>query len=256
VVRHDLAQDVVQDAFLKLCDQDPNALNSSVGAWLYRVCRNRALDVLKKEKRMQPMSTPSDRVGSAPDPAVTIAKDVKIQVEFNPATVAAYRLIGYENRMLKTEDFDDDKKDAGEIGARHCVTALYEEIPAGVESPMLPEIAAEDELKYQKRKVSKQSEGDLLTLYVRYKDPDADKSKKLTFVLNDKSERFGKMDEDFRFATAVASFGMLLRGSKFAGDSSFAAVEEIAASSLGEDRHGYRREFVDLVRMAAAIRGE
>jgi Ca-activated chloride channel family protein len=186
---------------------------------------------------------------------VTIAKDVKIQVEFNPTTVAAYRLIGYENRMLKTEDFDDDKKDAGEIGAGHRVTALYEVIPAGVSSPMLPEIAAADELKYQKRKIKKNDDDDLLTLYVRYKEPEADVSKKLTFVLIDDGTRFGKMDEDFRFTAAVASFGMLLRSSKYAGDSSMAAVEEIAAASVGEDQHGYRREFLELVRIAGTIRG-
>jgi secreted protein with Ig-like and vWFA domain len=186
---------------------------------------------------------------------VTIAKDVKIQVEFNPTTVAAYRLIGYENRMLKTEDFDDDKKDAGEIGAGHRVTALYEVIPAGVDSPRLPKIAAEDKLKYQNRKVANGTD-DLLTLYVRYKDPEADTSKKLTFVLTDNGDKFGAMDDDFRFATAVASFGMLLRGSEFAGDTNFAAIEEIAGAAMGEDLFGYRKEFMSLVKRAAELQAE
>jgi Ca-activated chloride channel family protein len=183
---------------------------------------------------------------------VTIAKDVKIQVVFNPSTVAAYRLIGYENRVMRTEDFDDDKKDAGEIGAGHRVTALYEVIPVGVESPLLAKLPVADEVKYQKREATGNSD-DLLTVYVRYKDPGAETSKKLTFNLHDNGQRFGDMDFDFRFAASVASFGMLLRGSEYSGDSTYAAVLEIAGEASGPDVHGYRSEFLQMVEKARQL---
>jgi Ca-activated chloride channel family protein len=183
---------------------------------------------------------------------VTIAKDVKIQVVFNPSTVTAYRLIGYENRVMRTEDFDDDNKDAGEIGAGHRVTALYEVIPIGAESPILSKLPEVDELKYQTRTATGTSD-DLLTVYVRYKDPEAEKSKKLTFELHDEGQRFGDMDIDFRFASSVASFGMLLRGSEYAGDSSYDAVLEIASEASGPDKHGYRSEFLQMVEKAKEL---
>ncbi len=186
---------------------------------------------------------------------VTIAKDVKIQIEFNPAEVAAYRLIGYENRMLKTEDFNDDKKDAGEIGAGHTVTAIYEVIPAG--QPF--EAPGVDPLKYQQR-AKPQGEtddsGELLTLKLRYKQPDEDVSTKLEFPITDTEGSFAKASDDFKFASAVASFGMLLRHSQHQGHTSYSAVEEIANDGVGEDQHGYRAEFLQLVRRAKQLAGQ
>ncbi|MEE8450912.1 MAG: YfbK domain-containing protein, partial [Thermoguttaceae bacterium] len=191
---------------------------------------------------------------------ITIAKDVKLQIEFYPAEVASYRLIGYENRTMAAKDFRDDKKDAGEIGAGHTVTALYEVVPAGAE-----ETAATPKpgLKYQKTKpapdqpLSKAARnGKLLTLWLRYKQPDGQESSKLKFTLRDDGHRFSEASVDFRFASAVASFGMVLRGSGHAGDATMAAVEEFAAGAIGEDPQGYRAEFVDLVRRARKIRGQ
>lgn len=194
---------------------------------------------------------------------VTIAKDVKIQIEFNPAQVAGYRLIGYENRMLKTQDFNDDKKDAGEIGAGHTVTAIYEVVPAGkqVETP------AVDPLKYQQPAKTAPStavatadaadaSGELLTLKIRYKQPDGDTSTKLEFPITDNGQSFAAATNDFKFASAVASFGMLLRNSEHRGYTSYSAVEEIAQDSTGEDTQGYRAEFLQLVRHAKQLAGE
>ena len=195
---------------------------------------------------------------------VTIAKDVKIQIEFNPAQVAAYRLIGYENRMLETQDFNDDKKDAGEIGAGHTVTAIYEVVPAGVKK----ETPKVDPLKYQLRaEVAAPSEAaprlrdgatsdELLTLKIRYKQPDGDKSTKLEFPITDNGQPFAEATDDFKFASAVASFGMLLRHSEHSGNASYGAVSEIAEESLGKDLHGYRAEFLQLVRQAKVLAGE
>jgi len=185
---------------------------------------------------------------------VTIAKDVKIQIEFNPAQVAGYRLIGYENRMLAKEDFNDDKKDAGEIGAGHTVTALYEIVPAGkpVEAPKV------DELKYQKsnRLSDAAASGDLLTLKLRYKAPEGTQSTALEYPLKDSGADFGKASADFKFASAVASFGMLLRHSNYKGTSTFDGVLEIAESSKGEDKAGYRTEFIELVKKAKQVGGK
>jgi len=138
---------------------------------------------------------------------VTIAKDVKIQIEFNPAKVAGYRLIGYENRMLRKEDFNDDKKDAGEIGAGHTVTALYEIVPAGKPGPA----TGGDEMRYPgPGKLTEAARtGGGLTLQLRYKAPDGDKSKLLTFPIKDVGNKFSAADKDFQFAAAVASFGMM-----------------------------------------------
>jgi Ca-activated chloride channel family protein len=184
---------------------------------------------------------------------VTIAKDVKIQVEFNPAEVMAYRLIGYENRVMAARDFDDDRKDAGEIGAGHTVTALYELVPAGSEYPA----AGERPLKYQRvpeeNLTDAAQSGELLTLRLRYKEPDGEQSRLLEFSVKDEGLRFGQASPDFQFAGAVAAFGMLLRGSKYAGNATLAAVEEYAVSGLGDDPQGYRAEFVDLIRRARQL---
>lgn len=184
---------------------------------------------------------------------ITIAKDVKIQIEFNPAQVKAYRLIGYENRMLKAEDFNDDKKDAGEIGAGHTVTALYQIVPVG------KEIGAGggkvDELKYQKPPVLKDeaNSGELMTVKLRYKQPDGDTSKLIQVPVSTQVKSFAQGTDDFKFAVSVAQFGMLLRDSEFKGNTSYPAVLEIAQSAKGDDKWGYRTEFIELVKTAKDI---
>jgi Ca-activated chloride channel homolog len=182
---------------------------------------------------------------------VTIAKDVKLQLEFNPQQVAAYRLIGYENRLLRAEDFNDDKKDAGEIGAGHTVTALYELVPAGSESLT----SKADELKYQRTtETTKAAASDeLLTLKLRYKEPDGDTSKLSETVVKDTNESYARASEDYRFASSVAGFGLLLRDSQFKGDLTWGAVLELAEASRGVDENGYRTEFIDLVKKAKSI---
>jgi Ca-activated chloride channel family protein len=185
---------------------------------------------------------------------VTIAKDVKAQVEFNPAQVTAYRLIGYENRLLAKEDFNDDTKDAGEIGAGHTVTALYEIVPAGVTQANAP--PAVDPLKYQDNPpAAARATGDaeLLTLKLRYKQPDEDQSTKLEFPLVDEGRSYGAASGDFKFAAAVAAFGMILRDSPHRGTTSLGAVLELAEEGQGHDPKGYRKEFLDLVRKAQAL---
>ncbi len=180
----------------------------------------------------------------------TIAKDVKIQVEFNPALVAGYRLIGYENRMLSAEDFNDDKKDAGEIGAGHTVTALYEIVPVGQPVNNVPPV---DELKYQTPDSNMVHSDDLLTVKLRFKQPDSDTSRKIEFSLKNEAGSFENASDDFRFATSVAGFGMLLRDSEFKGDLTYEQILEWATDTQGKDEFGYRREFIDLVRNANAI---
>jgi Ca-activated chloride channel homolog len=187
---------------------------------------------------------------------MTIAKDVKIQVEFNPAQVAAYRLIGYENRLLAKEDFNNDQVDAGEIGAGHTVTALYEVVPAGAEAPGA--VPAVDELKYQrvetpnaKRQIS--NSGELLTVKIRYKEPAGDVSSKLEFALSDAGARFEEASQDFKFAAAVAAFGMALRDSPHKGSLTLADVSAWGRAGLGSDAGGQRGEFLGLVEKAKAV---
>lgn len=181
----------------------------------------------------------------------TIAKDVKIQVEFNPAKVQAYRLIGYENRMLKSEDFNDDKKDAGELGAGHTVTALYEIIPVGVKSDFIKSV---DELKYQKGQITNQAGSDeLMTVKLRYKRPKEDTSQLLSIVIKDKATKLAKSSNNFKFSAAVAEFGMLLRDSEFKGQASYEHALKLAKEGKGEDLEGYRSEFVQLVKKAALL---
>lgn len=180
---------------------------------------------------------------------LTIAKDVKIQVEFNPSRVSAYRLVGYENRKLADEDFNDDTRDAGELGAGHTVTALYEIVPVGVKAD-LPNI---DDLKYQSRKVSSGASGtrELLTVKLRYKKPDGDTSKLIVRTLDDRLEK--RSSDSFRFSAAVAGFGMLLRNSEYKGSLSYAMVMSMARKARGTDSHGYRAEFVRLVERAELL---
>ncbi|MBI5211057.1 MAG: VWA domain-containing protein [Elusimicrobia bacterium] len=182
---------------------------------------------------------------------LTIAKDVKIQVEFNPARVQAYRLIGYENRLLKAQDFNDDKKDAGELGAGHTVTALYEVIPIGAEA----DLPAVDELRYQKTRLSDAASAgkELLTVKFRYKKPDGDRSLLIVHALEDAVRGWDEATQDHRFSAAVAGFGMLLRGSKFAGNLTYAKVGRTAGEALGKDEGGYRAEFLRLVEKARLL---
>ncbi|QDT33076.1 vWA domain-containing protein [Thalassoglobus polymorphus] len=178
----------------------------------------------------------------------TIAKDVKIQVEFNPAHVASYRLIGYENRTLAARDFRDDHKDAGEIGAGHSVTALYEVVPVGVSGPdsQVPE------LRYQQpKRIPVEKHGDeLLTVRLRYKLPSEDHGKEFTHTVVNSTRRFEKASADFRFAAAVATFGMILRDSEFAEHLGWDDVRNWSQSALGQDKKGYRIEFLNLVSLA------
>jgi Ca-activated chloride channel family protein len=184
----------------------------------------------------------------------TIAKDVKLQVEFNPTKVQGYRLIGYENRMLAKEDFNDDMKDAGELGSGHTVTALYEIIPLGVKADELKSV---DELRYQQpnESFSENSFGDeLMFVKLRYKKPDGEESKLVEYPLEDKVISINKTSDNFRFASAVAEFGLLLRDSKFKGSATWDAVYELADKALGKDAEGYRKEFLKLVESAADIK--
>lgn len=178
----------------------------------------------------------------------TIAKDVKIQVEFNPAVVQAYRLIGYENRLLNDEDFNDDKKDAGELGSGHTVTALYEIIPVGVDSEFVKDI---DPLKYQSNDQKVISSTDeLLTVKFRYKEPDGSKSKLITQVVKNEIR---KSSDNLDWSMAVAGFGMLLRDSEYKGDLAFEDVLSMAKKSKGQDGFGYRAEFIELVDLASRM---
>jgi Ca-activated chloride channel homolog len=175
----------------------------------------------------------------------TVAKDVKLQLEFNPKYVKAYRLIGYENRALANEDFKNDAKDAGEMGSGHTVTALYEIIPAGVESSFLP-----DKLKYQQftQTFMGSNSEEVCTVKIRYKQPDADKSIQLEEVVKDTHVALEKTSENFRFSAAVAEFGLLLRGSDFKGSANYEQVINLAKNAFGKDSEGYRAEFLKLVK--------
>ena len=171
----------------------------------------------------------------------TIAKDVKIQVEFNPAQVAGYRLIGYENRLLADRDFNDDRKDAGEIGAGISVTALYEIVPAGqkIENPGV------DKLKYSTPVETVGTNGsELLTVKLRYKKPDENESRLLSIGLANGRNQFESASENLRFAASVAGFGLLLRDSRYKGNASWNNIVNIARNSRGNDLKGYRAEFV------------
>jgi len=183
---------------------------------------------------------------------LTVAKDVKIQVDFNPAQVNAYRLIGYENRILRHEDFNDDTKDAGDMGAGHTVTALFEIVPRGVDVA-LPAVEAS---KYRELAASDRRAGsnEMLTVRVRYKLPDANESTRFDVPLIDRRASFDSASADYRFAAAVAEFGMILRDSPYQGIASLDHAITAADHSKGSDKNGYREEFVRLARKARAMR--
>lgn len=179
----------------------------------------------------------------------TIAKDVKLQVEFNPKFVQSYRLVGYENRLLNDEDFNDDKKDAGDMGSGHTVTALYELVPVGGREGSV------DPLKYQNPNpvAYSNSSNELLTVKMRYKEPDGDKSKLLEKVLRPGAKNIEQAPEDFRLAASVAQFGMLLRSSPYKGTASYESALKLANGARGDDPEGYRAEYVQLLKKAQLL---
>jgi len=180
---------------------------------------------------------------------LTLAKDVKIQVEFNPMVIESYRLVGYENRLLNEEDFNDDKKDAGEIGAGHSVTALYEVVLKGQgESPSV------DPLRYSTNEPNQSALGnEMLTVKFRYKKPDGDVSMLIERNLENKITSWNEVSDNFKFSAAVSAFGMILRDSEFKGTSSFDNVLSIANESKGNDKNGYRAEFIRIVELAKIL---
>ena len=182
----------------------------------------------------------------------TIAKDVKFQLEFNPSMVESYRLIGYENRLLNDEDFNNDTKDAGEMGSGHMVTALYEIVPNG-SGESLPSI---DPLKYQSPKISREKNysDELLTIKVRYKKPDGNTSMLLEKPVKNTVDDIEGASENLRFAAAVAEFGMILRESEFKGSSSLESAAKLAKSARGEDEDGYRSELIRLIETVKSMR--
>lgn len=184
---------------------------------------------------------------------VTVAKDVKLQVEFNPQTVAGYRLIGYENRLLAAQDFTDDKKDAGEVGAGHAVTALYEVVPAGVAVPA-PKV---DKLKYQTPPVAvgaAAAASELMTVKVRYKPPTGTTSQLFSQPIKTSNATLDQTSVDFRWAAAVAGYGMLLHESPERGSLSWMQVKALAKGALGADPDGYRKELLELVDIASKLK--
>jgi len=180
----------------------------------------------------------------------TIAKDVKLQIEFNPAAVKGYRLIGYENRLMAAEDFDDDTKDAGEMGAGHTVTAIYEVVPVGAST----EIKTPSDLKYQQTVPSNPSSNkELLTVKFRYKKPDGDTSTLLERTASKYTGNLSATSDNYRFSAAVAGWGMLLRDSEHSGDATYASIAEMARGARGEDPNGYRSEFVRLAEISELL---
>jgi Ca-activated chloride channel family protein len=184
----------------------------------------------------------------------TIAKDVKLQIEFNPVQVKSYRLVGYENRLLKKEDFNDDTKDAGELGAGHTVTALYEIVLADnyKESKTGKKV---DDLVYQKNKATHlaQTSKDLMTIKLRYKEPKGTKSILMALPVAKDIQPISEASENFRFASAVAAFGMLLRESEFSKDLSYNTVLKLAEGAKGADKEGYRKEFIGMVKKVRSM---
>lgn len=194
---------------------------------------------------------------------VTVAKDVKIQVEFNPKVVTAYRLLGYEKRALAAKDFHDDTKDAGEMGAGHVVTALYELVPSGVAAPAVPAAAKGEELRYQPTPALRppaalglDKSNESFVVKMRHKKPDSDVSTLRELPVTDPGKSYAEASEDFRFAAAVASFAMLLRDSPFKGQATYALTQELADAARKHDPSGYRAEFLEMIRQAKALSGK
>lgn len=181
----------------------------------------------------------------------TIAKDVKLQIEFNPQKVQSYRLIGYENRMIQNEDFNNDKKDAGELGSGHTVTALYEIIPVGVKDKFTTKV---DDLKYQDKPITNNNYTDeLLTIKFRYKEPKSEVSKLIVHPVLDNNTSLESTSDNFRFSAAVAEFGLLLRNSSFKENATYSQTIQLAKESKENDEDGYKAEFLQLVQSASAL---
>jgi len=180
----------------------------------------------------------------------TIANDVKFQIEFNPNLVQGYRLIGYENRKLKDEDFNNDLVDAGELGAGHTVTALFEIIPVGLKSAFMPNI---DELKYQKPAELSDKKDELLTVKIKYKRPSSNQSELINVVVPNEAVSLNKTSDNFRFSASVASYGMLLRDSSFKQNSTIDNAIQLASASVGKDQFGYRSELIEMMRTFALL---
>lgn len=181
----------------------------------------------------------------------TIAKDVKIQIEFNPTKIKAYRLIGYENRVMANEDFEDDTKDAGELGAGHTVTAMYEIIPVG-SSQDVPQTS---DLKYQETTIKDEAStsNEMMTIKFRYKPIKSDVSTLIEKPVLDEQIALNESSNNFRFSASVAGFGMLLRDSEYKGNASYDMILELAKKAKGADEEGYRAEFVNLVETASLL---
>ena len=185
----------------------------------------------------------------------TIAKDVKFQIEFNPARVASYRLIGYENRLLNDEDFNDDTKDAGDMGSGHNVTALYELIPAGSDEDMPSVDPLEvSEVRVQKNILRTDSQHEYLTIKLRYKKPDGNTSMLLEKPVRGYVNEIEEASDNLRFAAAVSEFGMILRNSEFKGNATLEGASKLARSARGEDEDGYRAELIRLIKTVKDMR--
>ena len=177
---------------------------------------------------------------------------MKLQVEFNPAYVQAYRLVGYENRLLEPEEFNDDTRLGGDMGVGHSVTALYEVVPTGIKSSLIGRV---DPLKYQneKKEIEGKKNNELATIKFRYKDPGSESSRLQEVVVHNEVKELAEVSEDFRFASAVAEYGMLLRGSDFTQQSSFESLIERAKGARGADQEGYRMEFIRLAENSLSL---
>ncbi len=195
-------------------------------------------------------------VGELSSTLYAIAKDVKLQIEFNPAKVKAYRLIGYENRVLAAQDFDNDAKDAGELGAGHSVTAFYEVVPVGAEVGYAVDHSKADEYQDADKEPVVFGPGDLMAARLRYKEPTGSSSKLIEHHVADGHRPISQATAEFKFAAAVAGWGMLLRGSDYSGDASFSQIASLARAGLGRDEQGYRFEFLTLVEKSASMNGE
>jgi Ca-activated chloride channel family protein len=180
----------------------------------------------------------------------TVAKDVKAQVEFNPSAVQSYRLVGYENRVLNEEDFKDDKKDAGDMGSGHTVTIIYEVIPTGVNSEATRSV---DPLKYQHSDETGNA-AEIATVKFRYKQPEEDKSKEMIHSVPNELHQLQEATNNAQFATSVAMFGMLLKKSKYINNCNYNHVLHLATLGKGDDRNGYRKEFIELVKTVNDIK--
>lgn len=178
---------------------------------------------------------------------LTVAKDVKIQVEFNPAKIQSYRLIGYENRALQSQDFNNDKKDAGELGAGHTVTALYEVVPAGINSNAVQ--GNIDPLKYQNQQITQNAanSNEIMQVKLRYKPPQSEKSQLLSYAIADQGLQLENASNNLKFAASVAQYAMVLRNSPSKGNTNLDTILKLARQSLGSDLDGYRAEFIRLV---------